>query len=611
MAMVFSKNDLETNSSKPPKNSKNDEIIEQKKVKYRSQLISLRELFSSTWPDADLVSVLDEVDGDLEIAISRISEGYAQQWSTKTSHRSQKGQETISELFQQTSKYNKPKGNSIYTPEVDSGRSSRGGRRANRGGRGGRSFGGPSRSDINFEKKIRSNQENHEFSNLEDCDSVAATINTTDINSRWSSEDRKSGWSENGWNTSSSSQGWNTETKSVNNQGWSGEYKSMNNHGWNNESKSNTQGWGAESSKVESGASSGWIDAAPRLEKTVGLSDVKKTTEKRNEWTDVPSSSRVEESLNKTFSSSSPSQKSSWAQVAKPEVKPPAIDNLQAEKRQNQHISILKRENKSDNSPVSENPRFTPNLKNIPNSVKFGSISLEDEERRAPLTRPPNVTSPQAMNTLSGNIHLESTSTMGNSFQMSSYNQNVDYGYIYPNEPIRQETGPSYPPNVNPANMANMYAMYFPYYMSHQYHGNPYGAPHSVSFNNPTKNYSTYSAMHQGNKSIPSSASLSSNNSYGVNAAPGIYAAEESKLPTLLRTTQNQEQKVHEKMISSPNPNNLQGSPYYSQFMHNNPPHIQHNFPPNLYTQTPNGQQPHQQQQAPNPNKNQYWGGNH
>jgi hypothetical protein len=52
-----------------------DDFLASAKALYRTQLKSLRELFSSTWNDDDLVSVLQEVQGDLDVAIARISEG--------------------------------------------------------------------------------------------------------------------------------------------------------------------------------------------------------------------------------------------------------------------------------------------------------------------------------------------------------------------------------------------------------------------------------------------------------------------------------------------------------------------------------------------------------
>ncbi|GAB5591745.1 RNAPII degradation factor [Umbelopsis nana] len=49
------------------------------KVQYGTQLSTLKELFSE-WSDEDLLFALQEVDGDLELAAVRISEGWANQW---------------------------------------------------------------------------------------------------------------------------------------------------------------------------------------------------------------------------------------------------------------------------------------------------------------------------------------------------------------------------------------------------------------------------------------------------------------------------------------------------------------------------------------------------
>ncbi len=51
------------------------------KTRYHIQLASLRELFSALWNDDDLVAVLQEVNGDLETAIARISEGWTYNYS--------------------------------------------------------------------------------------------------------------------------------------------------------------------------------------------------------------------------------------------------------------------------------------------------------------------------------------------------------------------------------------------------------------------------------------------------------------------------------------------------------------------------------------------------
>lgn len=44
------------------------------KSRYSSQLATLRELFAD-WSDDDLLFALQEVEGDLDLAIDRISEG--------------------------------------------------------------------------------------------------------------------------------------------------------------------------------------------------------------------------------------------------------------------------------------------------------------------------------------------------------------------------------------------------------------------------------------------------------------------------------------------------------------------------------------------------------
>jgi hypothetical protein len=44
------------------------------KSKYSSQLSTLKELFSE-WTEEDLIFTLQDADGDLELAIDRISEG--------------------------------------------------------------------------------------------------------------------------------------------------------------------------------------------------------------------------------------------------------------------------------------------------------------------------------------------------------------------------------------------------------------------------------------------------------------------------------------------------------------------------------------------------------
>lgn len=59
------------------------------KSKYSSQLSTLKELFTE-WTDDDLLFTLQDADGDLELAIDRISEGHANQWGEVKTKKSKK-----------------------------------------------------------------------------------------------------------------------------------------------------------------------------------------------------------------------------------------------------------------------------------------------------------------------------------------------------------------------------------------------------------------------------------------------------------------------------------------------------------------------------------------
>ena len=61
-------------SSQSMKQSSEQSDLKKLKSKYASQLSTLRELFAD-WSDEDLLFAIQEVDGDLDLAIDRISEG--------------------------------------------------------------------------------------------------------------------------------------------------------------------------------------------------------------------------------------------------------------------------------------------------------------------------------------------------------------------------------------------------------------------------------------------------------------------------------------------------------------------------------------------------------
>ncbi|KZS89380.1 hypothetical protein SISNIDRAFT_229935 [Sistotremastrum niveocremeum HHB9708] len=119
--------------------------------KYRIGVDKLRELFPN-WTDQDLQSVLAEVAGDVSIAATRITEGYAEQWGNVSRKKDKKT--------------SAPQSNSGPTSNGNSqvGGVPRGGRGGGRGGRGGFSRGGrgggpgavgrvPSARDVNGSKQ--------------------------------------------------------------------------------------------------------------------------------------------------------------------------------------------------------------------------------------------------------------------------------------------------------------------------------------------------------------------------------------------------------------------------------------------------------------------------
>jgi hypothetical protein len=60
------------------------------KKKYSQELVTLRAIFEA-WSDMDLIACLEEAQGDLQLAIGRISEGQAEQWGeVKTNKKKEK-----------------------------------------------------------------------------------------------------------------------------------------------------------------------------------------------------------------------------------------------------------------------------------------------------------------------------------------------------------------------------------------------------------------------------------------------------------------------------------------------------------------------------------------
>ncbi|KAI3647566.1 hypothetical protein MP228_007787 [Amoeboaphelidium protococcarum] len=129
------------------------------KNKYKSQLHTLRQLFSETWKDDDLIAVLQEVNGDLDTAIGRISEGHAEQWSAPQS-RKQRREKKPDQMQQSSSQPQQSHSGYGYGQQSDYGQDSNHPHSANRRvvgsgtrgrgrgrARGGRSMGATTRQD--------------------------------------------------------------------------------------------------------------------------------------------------------------------------------------------------------------------------------------------------------------------------------------------------------------------------------------------------------------------------------------------------------------------------------------------------------------------------------
>ncbi|KAJ3315238.1 hypothetical protein HDV04_003631 [Boothiomyces sp. JEL0838] len=93
--------------------------------KYQKDVATLKGIFEN-WTEMDLIALLEEVNGDVTLAASRISEGQAEQWKDGKKNKKEKPKKEINYRYQEN--------NSIRG-------SSRGGRGGGRGGRGGRHSG--------------------------------------------------------------------------------------------------------------------------------------------------------------------------------------------------------------------------------------------------------------------------------------------------------------------------------------------------------------------------------------------------------------------------------------------------------------------------------------
>ncbi|KAI8821619.1 uncharacterized protein EV422DRAFT_614836 [Fimicolochytrium jonesii] len=120
-------------------NSLDDGSLKVKKA-YPQELSSLKQLFGD-WSEADLLALLEETQGDLDVAISRITEGVAEQWG-EVKKRDKKDKPKQSQpigdsLSTRGNRSSKPGPPSRDGFARDNNRPARGGTYASRGGRGG------------------------------------------------------------------------------------------------------------------------------------------------------------------------------------------------------------------------------------------------------------------------------------------------------------------------------------------------------------------------------------------------------------------------------------------------------------------------------------------
>ncbi|KAM0788366.1 hypothetical protein ACM66B_001506 [Microbotryomycetes sp. NB124-2] len=115
-----------------------DDSTKQAKQRFSKQLSQAKELFPD-WSDEDLLSAIQEANGDAELAILRISEGHAQQWGAVTKKKTPKPSAPSSTHHPQSTTSTAGRGGFAGRGRggFESGRGGRGGGRGGRGGRGG------------------------------------------------------------------------------------------------------------------------------------------------------------------------------------------------------------------------------------------------------------------------------------------------------------------------------------------------------------------------------------------------------------------------------------------------------------------------------------------
>ncbi|RKO89026.1 hypothetical protein BDK51DRAFT_40076 [Blyttiomyces helicus] len=297
---------------------------------YTEELASLKLIFED-WTETDLVTVLEEVSGDLELAVGRISEGHVQQWGeVKTQKKEKKpkapkvpeGPVVITDRV--TGLPRPPRShlsNFDPKPPRGGGLAGRGGRG---GGRGGRGLGRGGFSNGGYPRPPRQHNIASETTEGEDTSAgswgAAATADATDSTPE--------GWAAESSDSAAVPEGWGSSGTAVAPEGWGASGTSS--------SAVASEGWGAttEAAPAPAPASVPSHRTAPSSRSSARVSRATASTSAAgSEWASTTSATPIPVQANVAPATrSSPSGKTSWAQLVKgPEPAPTPAPPIRAE----------------------------------------------------------------------------------------------------------------------------------------------------------------------------------------------------------------------------------------------------------------------------------------
>ncbi|CAG8705388.1 8605_t:CDS:2, partial [Dentiscutata erythropus] len=210
------------------------------KSQYKDELTKLQELFTD-WTEADLLFALQEAQGDLELTITRISEGHASQWGEVRSRKSKKEQNNKAKTSGQQS------GNA-QRGHQRGGYSDRGRPRGEGGSRSVRSNDrsrGPKRDNSSGYTRPPRQQNGPNTSNHDDTNNGAHAKSVAD---NWGNNDSPGG----DWNDANES--WSSDSKGLNARGndniatndWSADNQHQSSWG-DNSAENSKSGWDNDS----------------------------------------------------------------------------------------------------------------------------------------------------------------------------------------------------------------------------------------------------------------------------------------------------------------------------------------------------------------------------